>query len=854
MRKLARFITPLLIGLLGLSGCKNSSNSSSLKEISLNYKGNTTILENTSIEFNPLFNNNASFNYSNYSLISSDENIAAIEGNKAHFKNIINNQEVTITIKDNASNLLDSISFYVVDVGFKDGEYLNKENYIDDGYVSILNENAPYYLPYERSFTKSFYFEINIKTPFGKEGDRNGIVYSSYEDPEEFGKNTYFFHLTYDYSTTAAYAVVERYDPESKSFDSTSPVIKEKLVEPISFKNYFYKLSIFKYGDNCYFYISSSNKERQIIGNVKNTTMNSDLYLYFYSNSSKSVQLKNYFSRSEDEGFEEAYISPDDIEVQSRDIVVKLNDTVKIEVIKSKTSLILDENLKFASSNPEIATVTDEGKVTGVSLGSCVVTLMYRGTNIVKTINIRVTRNVDDRVTLDLKMDEPLYTENVRKNNITLYGNENNSFSVSYASLTSDGIVLFTEVYFNQIKNDGNGWWERDNFEIRFGTSSKLSSQIWFSVLNQGSSNTANSVVSNILKDTSNQRNYKFVVEALFTWDNLSSLIGEPINYDTKVFFSIGFNDAKGWKACDWFGKSDANTPYVTFNGFARGNDVLCTSRHEECSTTIKVLGTCSKEETTNKVCKYCGIPMTVTKTGSKNANNHHYDPKNIVYTVEPYCHQKGQGTVKCEDCNKTINVTTDEDLTKHVHNGEELLENPVHISKGQGLNAPNAYKAFTTTSNSKHHLVIYQNGYRIKQATGENRAWETMIPAICDSTNLNNNVTFRLDWWGWTNGNFNENYLNKGSVYIGQHSEFNNFEIYMPMLHEDCYIELDVIRQNKLFTLNYEIIANNTMMHNTRYTYTQSYDASHLSINDFTLVLDGENVEFDVLSIKKVS
>ena len=149
-----------------------------------------------------------------------------------------------------------------------------------------------------------------------------------------------------------------------------------------------------------------------------------------------------------------------DIELSNSDITINIGDSgyISYKVINTESSVIST----FTSSNPSIATVSNEGEIKGMGIGDAVITISYTIDNVTKEkkCNVKVNndKNVNQNVSLVLKFEKG--SENTWTNGDIVINTEAASIfgveSIKYA-INCDDNCNYTDVTGNKINISING-------------------------------------------------------------------------------------------------------------------------------------------------------------------------------------------------------------------------------------------------------------------------------------------------------------------------------------------------------------------------------------------------------------
>ena len=235
--------------------------------------------------------------------------------------------------------------------------------------------------------------------------------------------------------------------------------------------------------------------------------------------------------------------------------------------------------ITFASSNPDVVTVSETGLITVNSEYSgttdVTVTATYdktEGEDLVATMVITATDDQAMFIVGDGEMSDAGY-EKTAHNSFTLRKDPNNWITF-YVARNVNGIYLFADYNVNAVKhNNDNDWWENDNFEFYLGTdgNTNMTTQIWASVLGVGGSSNADNHYVTELTQNADTGLYHANFELYVSY----ARIGEGIDNNTLLTFCAGSNPAAGWynTGAFWAPEAGADSFHADANNFIRIGD-----------------------------------------------------------------------------------------------------------------------------------------------------------------------------------------------------------------------------------------------------------------------------------------
>ncbi len=175
----------------------------------------------------------------------------------------------------------------------------------------------------------------------------------------------------------------------------------------------------------------------------------------------------------------------------------------------------------------------------------------------------------------DLSMSESAWSSNAKTNKVSLVGKAKSATTYDFNYLTinavrdSNGLYVLAREkvagsYFDS--NNGN-WWQNDNFEIKFNssTSKEGRTQLYASTLDSNHGNFDVVRVDKKGKQTGYDAWNTIVYECFVTYDTLSELSGKTFNASTDMYLWYGFADGHDFNgSASWEGNA---TVKATING-----------------------------------------------------------------------------------------------------------------------------------------------------------------------------------------------------------------------------------------------------------------------------------------------
>ena len=258
-----------------------------------------------------------------------------------------------------------------------------------------------------------------------------------------------------------------------------------------------------------------------------------------------SYELKDYIPK------------PLDILLTTTSAKVLINQTYQIDFTLEGDYLNYD--LLFASSDTDVASISQNGLITAKKGGKATISISFKGTSIIKYFEIYVYRQ-NEIFNLDGRNSETFFDKEIGKNYYEFSSNNKNSLAYIYGFRGTFGIYLYVEQYIVKTKNSGSNWYEKDNIEFRISTYNNVSYQYWVSVLNNGSSNIVESKTTGLENCSLSNYSKYFRSEMFISYDNLKQALKEDVDYTFEFGLSVGINDSLGWKCNNGFNSTDLTT------------------------------------------------------------------------------------------------------------------------------------------------------------------------------------------------------------------------------------------------------------------------------------------------------
>jgi len=493
-------------------------------------------------------------------------------------------------------------------------------------------------------------------------------------------------------------------------------------------------------------------------------------------------ELTNIFDSSKYITLTKTYRSTDKI-IDYINKILGLNHVTAIRNQKSNDIIFRNNpsKLTFTSSDETIATVSNTGLVTaGTTKGSATITVAYE--DIKADFAVEVTDDATFRVVLDGKMDDLLWTEEVKSNYISHNKPDGNVKIDLYASKNSRGIYFYAD-YQTKVDHTGaSDWWKGDNIELRLNNPAGLLTndsepegnkfQYWVSRYGVGAASNMNGqyITAPVLNEETGY--YELSFEFFVDYKKAG------ITADDLVGFTIGANPGgDGWYAGPNFGSGDfAVINKISSRGITRyvAEEDCLVEGHEYVSHTSKVV-TCVDDGEITHTCKWCGNTYTEVVPA---AGEHSFTVE--LAKTPATCTTVGSVTHKCAGCDEE--QTSELPIDPFAHTGENADDVWACCGKhgrdrynvgnwGDVATWTFAAEALTGDFTVTTTFTLETNGI-------SGNWWRGVLPIVQEDLAEGQGSPWvtRFDWWGWCDKWDSAELLTKDWIHDGEiHSTFAN-------------------------------------------------------------------------------
>lgn len=744
--------------------------------VSIEYDGETTVLAGTTAKLSA---NVESTGSGKVTWSSSNEDVAKVVNGSVSFRNVAADTEVTITAtsredETKSASITFTVKYSAINFANSRGNYDNSL-FLDEGVVEV--EKGDSALLFNGVYGTKWYVEAEV-TPLdlGSEGDQYpkfGIMTGDSADGmwNYECKNLFYFVDAQNPATTNSWTglgFVGQNDEHSDwNWGSNSAA-------SVAGTNAFRKGEPTKMGllrDGCNYYLYAGVGEGYgVVKHVVNTHFAADEATYaWFGGWVTSYSLANVVVKVGNE-VDSQYKDPTSLTLGQYSQTLYLGDTYQIDY-QLDSNIYNPSKLTFTSSDETVATVSNTGLVTaGTTKGSATITVAYG--DLKADFTVDVTDDAMFRVVLDGKMDDLLWTEEVKSNYLS-HNNPEGTVKIDlYASKNSRGIYFYAD-YQTKVDHTGAGnWWEGDNIELRLNNQAGLlpndsepegnKYQYWVSRYGVGAASNMNGQY--ITAPALNEETGYYELSFEFFVDYKKA----GITADDLVGFTIGANPGgSGWYAGRDFATGDfAKTNKISSRGITRYlAEEDCPVEGHEYESRITKPVTCVDDGETTYTCKWCGHTYTepIPAVGEHNYN------EEVVPVTPSTCSTHGVGHQGCSGCDDYTEVELPFDYHNH-----SAWDATASSCSGCGSVLEQGYApALTETISVERYGAggwadVSTWTYLARDLEGDfvlkvdyaaqvnigiaPEWWEGVLPIVQDSLPVGNGSPWvtRLDWWGW--------------------------------------------------------------------------------------------------------
>ena len=712
---------------------------------------------------------------------SSDETVATVRNGTVTFKDVEEDKEVTITaISRDDSSKKDSLTFTVkdcvIDLTRSRGE-VDALLFEEEGIYVQAGESA---LMYEEVYGTKWYVETTLTITDLLDSDdypKVGLFSGTNEDGYWNGssdtitnKNALFYVDSMLANKGSGWNVLNfvgqndiftDWDWNNQNgYISLSSEDKVKL-------NSEFTMGLLRNGVNYYLY---AKKGASVIcyKHVVYEAIAADEPSYAWLGGwAVGYNAKNFKAYVGDE-VDALFAQPTEINLATNEQVLFVNDTYQLSVDLGAIN-IDHTKLSFESSDPDVATVTADGLVVaGANDGNATITVRYG--ELSAEFKVTVTSDPLYNVVLDGKMDDAIYSEQVRANayHPRKLGAIDDKVTL-YASRNSRGLYVFADYKSAENAVSAVNWWEGNNFEMTFTNSKGLLFNKFELSIGANDSNAVQHWVS--LHAGTNQHNYsdgylsdlvlnettglyEMTFEMFVAYEDLvypdKTTLVKP---DEVIGFGFG-SPRDGWGNNAGYRNANLVTcPKITATGIYEGNipETECYEHEYTDFVTTKPVS-CVEDGSRTRTCKWCGHADTEVILSN---GEHVWNMEDVTVTTPATCTTEGVGSVPCTaNCGATKDdVVVAKD--PHNHSGTytdkkwsccgNLIETVVD---GDIKDWNSCLVTVDFVDSSQPWEVEFKlHNLRTANSTG----WgDNFVAEVFSPSWQNGGWTFRSDWCGW--------------------------------------------------------------------------------------------------------
>ena len=519
-----------------------------------------------------------------------------------------------------------------------------------------------------------------------------------------------------------------------------------------------FKLGLMRDGTDYYYYYGNSSNDYATYKCYKHVVWEgvpADTPSYAWVGGFRAATKVGGFKALVGDAVDAMYEDLTTFDVENKDVTLFLNETSKINIV-TPVSNYKPSDFVFTSENPDVATVSSTGVITaGSARGTTRISVKYKDTLEV-FVNVTVTDDTKFSVILDGKMDDAIWTDEVKSHPYT-FSRKNLDVNITlYASRNSRGIYLYANYQAAETFISGN-WWEDDNMEFRFnGIDGQLKNkeevenntgnptQYWISQFNGGQSNFTAEYISGDKYDEATGM-YTIVFEMFASYEYLG------VTEDALIGFSMGANPGGRywWNNDCWNTYDFYATNKITDKGIVRYYDETGCD-HVYGGWNVVTQASCANPGEEERFCRLCNHKDTKTTP----QGDHSYTGA-ITANSTGSC----MGTQACVGgCGNTKPVVMDS-YTAHEAWDETAGEctachNRVNVNYEFNKFDVGGWGDPATQWHFIANKLVGEYDVEIKytaKVNGANDWWKGVLPIVQDGDYGNGSVfVTRFDWWGW--------------------------------------------------------------------------------------------------------
>ena len=700
---------------------------------------------------------------------SSNEDVAKVTNGTVAFKNVSEDATVTITAtsKDDSSKSA-SVTF---EVRFTAINFANSRGNFDSSLYleenSVIVEKGDSALLFNEVHGTKWYVEVDVtpSTDLGTETDQYpkfGIMTGSdangYWNTE--CKNLFYFVDAQNPATTSSWTglgLVGQNDTHSDwawttdnkgfSVSGDNKFAKEETT----------KMGMLRDGVNYYLYAGRGDGYGVVKHFVHEMFAADEASYAWFGGWQSAYTISNPTYLIGDE-VDVMYKDATSITLASYSETLFINDTYQIGYTLNE-EMFNPSKLTFTSSDPAVATVSNTGLVTaGSTAGTTTITVAYG--EVKAELAIEVTTDEKFKVELDGKMNDLIWSEEVKASPVSISREDFHAKVEMFASRNSRGVYLFANYECANEYSSATDWWKGDNIELRMvGNKGILGNknggeQYFASTASNGVHTFTNAYISRpVLNEETGYYEVKFELFASYLDLGLTS----TSNIGFHMGANPGGNDVGKW-FCEndkWLNPDLAVNNKITENGIISTYTTETCTEHKHTKWTTSVQVTCKQDGLEESYCELCGgdrQTRVVECTGE-----HVLDTEHQEYAKVPTCMEGGSAGAKCygyDECGYIDeSIILDKDPSNHTNwdaEAHKCHDCGSSLEKVETKVATNWWSTMWTWSFDGTEAWSFEVNFDSQRQEGITEWAKQFVAEVYTDGWANGGWTFRSDWWGW--------------------------------------------------------------------------------------------------------
>ena len=709
---------------------------------------------------------------------SSNEDVAKVTNGTVAFKNVSEDATVTITAtsKDDSSksaSVTFEVKFTAINFANSRGNF-DSSLYLEEN--SVIVEKADSALLFNEVHGTKWYVEADVtpSTDLGTETDQYpkfGIMTGSdangYWNTE--CKNLFYFVDAQNPATTSSWTsmgFVGQNDTHSDWAWSTDNKGFSVSADNRFAKEETTKMGMLRDGVNYYLYAGRGDGYGVVKHFVHDMFAADEASYAWFGGWQSAYTLSNA-----------SYLIGDEVDVMYKDATaitlasysetLFINDTYQIGYTLNE-EMFNPSKLTFTSSDPAVATVSQTGLVTaGSTAGTATITVAYG--EVKAELAIEVTTDEKFKVELDGKMNDLIWSDEVKASPVSISRENFHAKVEMFASRNSRGVYLFANYECANEYSSATEWWKGDNIELRMvGNNGILPNkaggdQYFASTASNGVHTFTNAYISRpVLNEETGYYEVKFELFASYLDLGLTS----TSNIGFHMGANPGGNDVGKWfcESDKWLNSDLAVNNKITENGIVSTYTAETCKEHKHTTWTTDVQVTCKHDGTEKSACVFCGTEET---REVKSTGEHVWNSEEQTIIEAATCTHEGKAGAPCygyDECGAVSeNITLPIDLYNHTAWDEEAGEcSDCHNTLKEAIfvdrfNAGGWGDVNTWTYLAKDLAGDFEvvTTFELETNGVVGNWWRGALPIVqhelpAGSEGEGSPWVTRFDWWGW--------------------------------------------------------------------------------------------------------